>query len=112
MSSEVEIKNQKRRNQNAQPQNPLDSPVSTGRIRHQRSENRPTCDYADVPAELIQRVLCAITARGCAVQFGYTRDGGAYAVRIVGDGEPYTEFIKPTEDVPAAFTFLAEDFEV
>lgn len=46
------------------------------------------------------------------MQFGYTRDGGSYAIRVVGDGDPYTEFIKPTEDVLLALTGLAEDFEL
>src|SRR5512143_1038330 len=112
MSSEVDIKNSRKGNRNVAPNNPGTSNGSPERIRRQRPSDRATCDYAEVSAELLHRVLCAITARGCAVQFGYTRDGGAFAVRIVGDGDPYTEFIKPTEDVSAALTYLAEDFEV
>jgi len=112
MSSEVDIKNQKRRNQNAPQGNTSNPEPPTGRIRRERSENRGVCDYAEMDPGLVLRVLCAITARGCAVQFGYTRDGGAYAIRIVGDGEPYTEFIKPTEDVRLALSGLAEDFEL
>lgn len=112
MSSEVDIKNAKRRNQNAVPQTPPDNSGSTGRIRRERRENSNTADYSGIDAAVLHRLLCAITARGCAVQFGYTRDGGAYAVRIVGDGDPFTEFIKPTEDVLAAITALAEDYEL
>jgi len=112
MTSEVDLKNQKRRNQNVPPSNPTNSEAHAGRIRRQRVEARGVCDYAEMDPAAILRVLCAITARGCAVQFGYTRDGGAYAIRIVGDGEPYTEFIKPTEDVGLALSGLAEDFEL
>lgn len=112
MSSEVDIKNSRKANRNVATSNPGNSTGSPERIRRQRSADRATCDYAELPADVLHRVLCAITARGCAVQFGYTRDGGAFAIRIVGDGEPYTEFIKPTEDVNAALVYLAEDFEV
>jgi len=112
MSSEVDIKNQKRRNQNVPQNNPTNPQQASGGIRRQRSENRGTCDYAQIDPSSLHRVLCAITSRGCAVQFGYTRDGGAYAIRVVGDGDPYTEFIKPTEDVLLALTGLAEDFEL
>lgn len=112
MSSEVDIKNNKRRNSNVTSNPSPDVGHAPGRIRRERVENRVTCDYADLDPALVHRVLCAITARGCAVQFGYTRDGGAYAIRIVGDGEPYTEFVKPTEDVGMALSNLAEDYEV
>ena len=112
MSSEVDLKNQKRKPSNAQQARTSGSGDTPVRIRRERGENRTSCDYSEVPSDVLHRLLCAITARGCAVQFGYTRDGGAFAVRIVGDGEPYTEFIKPTEDVPAAITSLAEDYEL
>ena len=39
---------------------------------------------------------------GGAIRFGYTRDGGAYAVGLYYGGETCTEYIRPGEDVEQA----------
>jgi hypothetical protein len=51
--------------------------------------------------ELLHELTRAVTDAGCAVRFGTTRDGGALAVGYLGDGEPYTEYIRPSEDLDA-----------
>jgi len=49
---------------------------------------------------LLMETIAAVARRGGALRFGYTRDGGAYAVGVYGDGEsPYTDYIRPSEDV-------------
>lgn len=47
---------------------------------------------------------------GGALRFGYSRDGGAYAVGIYGDGEPYTEFVRPGEDMDSFLEEVCELF--
>jgi hypothetical protein len=42
---------------------------------------------------------------------GYSRDGGAYAIGFYGDGEPFTEFIAPTEDVDEYLRGVIDDYE-
>jgi len=81
--------------------------------RKTRRNNRGVAEHAnwgDAPAELLTAVICAVSERGCAIQFGYTRDGGAFAIRIVGDGEPYNEYIRPSESIKLHLSGLLDDF--
>jgi len=81
--------------------------------RASRRANRHTvgeASYSDVDASKLLSAIDAITARGCAVQFGLTKDGSAFVVRIVGDGDPYNEFTRPSEDFGLYLEGLAEDF--
>ena len=80
-------------------------------IRRANRGNADVCDYDSIDAALLHRAIVAVSKRGCAIQFGYTRDGGAYSIRIVGDGDPYNEYVRPTEDVEQYFTGLCLDFE-
>lgn len=81
------------------------------RIRNRnRGKNGETADYAAISPELLGRLVAAVTVRECAIQFGYTRDGGAYCIRIVGDGDPYNEYVRPTEDVEAHIEGIIQDF--
>lgn len=70
--------------------------------RANRRRNRGNADKADWGTADASRVLAAISAVTChgfAVRFGYTRDGGAFAIGIIGDGQPFTEFVRPSEDI-------------
>jgi len=67
-------------------------------------------DYASVNPELLLSAIAAVTGQDCAVQFGYTKDGSTYVIRIVGDGEPYNDFVRPSEDVDAYLRALAADY--
>jgi len=58
-----------------------------------------TADWVTADALTLQRAISAAAITGGALRFGYSRDGGAYAIGIYGDGEPYTEFLKPGEDL-------------
>lgn len=82
------------------------------RIRSKnRGEGGDTADWASVKPQVLANVIEAVSVRGCAIQFGYTRDGGAYCIRIVGDGDAYNEYIRPTEDVEKHINGIAEDFK-
>lgn len=56
-------------------------------------------DWSLVPEEKIIELIGIATSRGGAVRFGYTRDGGAYAVGLYYGGEHSTEYIRPSDDV-------------
>jgi hypothetical protein len=60
--------------------------------------------------EALAKAIAAVTQHGFAIRFGYTRDLGAYAVGVIGDGDPYTEFIRPTEDIDAFLAGLTADY--
>ena len=82
--------------------------------RRSRRENRRkenSADWTSVDSKRVLRVIAAVTKLGAAVRFGYTRDSGVYAIGIVGDGEPYTEYVRPDEDMDLFLDGLAEDFE-
>lgn len=86
--------------------------VSNKRLRRaNRGTDVEVAEYAGVDSKRLQQAIASIAARGCAVQFSYTRDGSAYCVRIVGDGEPYNEYIRPTEDFDLYLAGLIEDFQ-
>jgi hypothetical protein len=77
------------------------------RVRRAGSE---VADWAGVAPEALFSALEAVTARGGALRFGYTSDGGAYAVGVYGDGEPYTDYIRPTEDIDEYLRALCQEW--
>lgn len=82
--------------------------------REHRRHNRgagDTADWTTAQSELVLDAIVKLTASGCAIQFGYTRDGGSFVVRIVGDGEPFNEYVRPTENINQYLTALALDYE-
>lgn len=84
---------------------------ANGRIRRKnRGEGFESADWLEADSGLVQQAIHSVARRGCAIQFSYTRDGGAFCIRIVGDGEPYNEYVRPTENVNLYLTGLIEDF--
>lgn len=63
--------------------------------------NTTPADWGEVSPELMAGAVVSVTSQGGALRFGYTRDGGAYAVGVLGDGEPRTDYVRPNEDVEA-----------
>jgi hypothetical protein len=98
--------------------------VPTGNTREAREATKPgqrirrnsgrgevqVADWANCDGSAILAAISAVTARGCAIQFGYTRDGSAYTIRILGDGDPYSEYVRPSESMDAYLAALREDF--
>lgn len=80
------------------------------RIRRDHRGSADVADFGSIEASLLVRAISAVSSRGCAIQLGYTRDGGAYRFRIVGDGEPYDEYVRPSEDVEEYLNGLILDF--
>jgi len=101
------------------PERPAASSAESrnGAAKQQRSERRlrrgssEKADWSNADPNELFRAIVAVTGQNCAVQFGYTTDGGSFVVRIVGDGEPYNEYIRPTEDLSLFLNALSMDFE-
>jgi len=73
--------------------------------------NKGPADWLSVEADILRRAIATAAITGGALRFGYSRDGGAYAIGIYGDGDPYTEFIAPSEDAGAVLLDIIELFE-
>jgi len=69
-----------------------------------------TADWASANPALIVSAIAAVSFAGGAIRFGYTRDGGAYAIGILGDGEPYTEYVRPSESIDEYLAALVEQW--
>lgn len=81
----------------------------------ERRKNRGTGEQADwgtVDAGLLLCVVTTVTGEGFAIQFGYTLDGSAYRIRLVGAGEVSDEYVRPTEDIDVHLRQLLSDFGV
>lgn len=93
--------------------NGRNSDVVKSEQRATRRRNRGSSDAAewgDANAEAILTLISAVAKHGFAIRFGYTRDGGAFAIGIVGDGEPFTEYCRPNEDIDQFVAGFIEDY--
>ena len=78
--------------------------------RRRRRGASDKADWANADAEQLLRAIVAVTGQNCAIQFGYTTDGGSLVVRIVGDGQPYNEYIRPSESLSDYLNAVTMDF--
>lgn len=64
-----------------------------------------------VDAEVLFKALFEVLEKDGAIRIGRTRDRGAWAIGIYGDGPaPYTEYVRGNEDINDYFGGLAEFF--
>lgn len=76
--------------------------------RAYRPRTQPA-DWAGIDNEAIRVAIAAVGSLGGALRFGYSRDGGAYAIGVYGlEGQPYTDYLRPGDDVSAYLYGLAE----
>jgi len=80
------------------------------RRRNRGSSETERADWGNLDPALLAGVIRSITQHGFAVQFGYTRDGGSYVLRIVGDGDPFNEYIRATENPELYLSGVIEDY--
>jgi len=81
--------------------------------REERRRNRgqaAVCDWGAADPTRIVALISTITVQNGLCSFGYTRDAGAYTVTIIMDGERYTDYCRPTEDVDSFLDNLREDY--
>lgn len=78
--------------------------------RRRQGESSVPADWGTANPLTLQALIANVTAQGGAVRFGYSRDGGAYSLGILGDGEPYTEWIRPSEDLNGVLDEIARQW--
>lgn len=79
------------------------------KIGGQKASNGGVADWTSADSTLVLQLIAAMAYTGGALRFGYTRDGGAYAIGVYGDGDPYTLYITPKEDLNEALKDLMGD---
>lgn len=79
-------------------------------VRRPMGRNLDGADWKYIPADVVLSSIATAASRGGALRFGYTRDGGAYAVGVYGLGEYYTAYLRPGDDVPAFLRELEQAF--
>jgi hypothetical protein len=68
-------------------------------------------DWAKATPDLVVRAITTAATTGGALRFGYTSDGGAYALGIYGDGAPYTHYVNPAQDIDITLNDVIDLFE-
>jgi len=84
--------------------------VPQRRIRNANRGNAENAEWSNANPTLLADTIAKVAGRGCAIQMGYTKDFGAYVIRIVGDGEAYNEYVRPSEDINLYLEGLRDDF--
>lgn len=82
-----------------------------GKSRGIRRMPGNVADWESVNGDILKKAIAKAASVGGALRFGYSRDGGAFAVGVYGDGQPYTEFCKPDEDMDGFLQDVIELFE-
>ena len=68
-------------------------------------------DWQTVDGELLKRAIASASNAGGCLRLGYTRDGGAYAIGIYGDGDVYTEFANDQQSLEEVLTAICQLFD-
>lgn len=64
-------------------------------------------DWATANPQLVVHAIAAAARAGAALRFGYSRDGGAYAIGVYDGDDKYTLWVKPGE--PAELDITLQD---
>jgi hypothetical protein len=89
----------------------VNSPGNSDGVKANRAYRARTepADWKGVDNEAISTAIAAIGSIGGALRFGYSRDGGAYAIGVYGlEKQPYTDYLRPGDDVSAYLYGLAD----
>lgn len=81
---------------------------SKSRRRKSRGEQTPA-NWLDVNSTAIGLFCSTLAEHGFAVRIGKSRDGGSYAIGIYGDGDPYTEYARPSDNILELMDEIALD---
>lgn len=81
------------------------------RKRQFRQKASSNADWQQVDAATIQRCIATVAKTGGALRFGYSRDGGVFAVGVLGDGQPYTLWERDPEVMSETLQELCQHFE-
>jgi hypothetical protein len=81
------------------------------RREHYAKKGGDAADWQNADAELLRNVIATVAAAGGAIRFGYTRDGGAFAVGIYENGNMKTEYLPPDDDMEGYLKGIVDDFK-
>lgn len=72
------------------------SKAASGNVSRFSAANREgeNADYGGIDGNVIRAAIESVTALGGAIRFGYTTDGGAYAVGIYDGDDRFTEYFR------------------
>lgn len=80
--------------------------------RQRKLVDIPTVSVESIEIEALRYCIHHMIQAGGAIRLGVTRDKGAWAIGVYGDGPtPYTEYVKPTESLTEYLTDLGAFFE-
>jgi len=66
-------------------------------------------DWARINAELLWALIQRLTADDGAVMFGYSRDGGAYSLKVYSGGEPEKAYFHTDAEMIDFINYLLEE---
>jgi hypothetical protein len=78
----------------------------TDRFRQGKATEQP--DWGRMEPELLWRVIQRCTQDDGAVMFGYSRDGGAYSIKVYDGGEPEKAYFHTDAETIDFLQFLLE----
>lgn len=82
---------------------------NTHRRKHGNRSN-PLVEWTSISTGVIRDAITAISHAGGAIRFGLTRDGGAYAIGVYGEGDPYTEYFHDPTECEDFLREISEDY--
>lgn len=66
-------------------------------------------DWGRIEPELVWKLIQRCTQDDGAVMFGYSRDGGAYSLKVYAGGEPEKAYMHSDAELVDFITYLLED---
>jgi hypothetical protein len=79
--------------------------------RKRVQETTATVSVEDIDAGALLACIHHVVSAGGAIRFGHTRDHGAWAIGVYGDGsKPYTEYVRGSEDINRYLANLGQFF--
>lgn len=84
-----------------------------GHSKRSRRDHKPrnVVDWNSVQSQLLAETVRLVSRSGGALRFGYTRDQGAFAIGVYGEGDPYTEYFHDAKDCADFLRELIRDYE-
>ena len=79
--------------------------------RRFRGQSQGNADWAGVDAAILCRAIASVARTGGALRLGYSRDGGVFAIGVLGDGDPYTLWERDVDQVNITLKELGEHFD-
>lgn len=80
--------------------------------RRRNRNNGEKADWGAASAELVLRLIVSVAKIGGAVQFGYTQSTDSFVIRVLGDGEPFNEYLRSSEEVDLWLEGFILDYEL